>query len=207
VAGTLAPKPAPVPNDLSAADELAAPRRGPSIAGSPFDSWPNRALAQGAKDPTLAGSEDPAYRWSPGSFSDRWSPGSSDPGKGRRLRAGTAVRQVPATYVPGVPLAVTLTVTPDGDVQAWAVEETVPAGWRVTAISADGHWDEKAGVVRWGPFFDEPGQTLRYTLTPPAGAFETRTLRGTASFDGADVVVAGASTIQRAASIRPGDGR
>ena len=48
----------------------------------------------------------------------------------------------------------------NGDVQAWAVEEAVPAGWRVTAISADGHWDEKAGVVRWGPFFDEAPQSL-----------------------------------------------
>ena len=139
--------------------------------------------------------------------SDPWSPGSSDPGKGRRLRAGTAVREAPATYVPGAPLVVMLTVTPNGDVQAWAVEETVPAGWRVTAVSADGHWDEKAGVVRWGPFFDEAAQTLRYTLTPPAGAFDTKTLRGTASFDGEDIAVTGARTLQRASIVRPGDGR
>jgi len=117
------------------------------------------------------------------------------------------VRQAPATYVPGAPLTVTLTVTPDGDAQAWAVEETVPAGWRVTAVSADGHWDEKAGVVRWGPFFDETAQTLRYTLTPPAGAFEPQELRGTASFDGVDVAVTGAHTLQRAPITRPGDGR
>jgi hypothetical protein len=120
---------------------------------------------------------------------------------------GTAVREAPATYVPGVPLTVTVTVTPNGDVQAWALEEMVPAGWRVTAVSANGHWDEKASVVRWGPFFEEVAQTLRYTLTPPAGAFETQTLRGTASFDGTDVAVTGAKTLQRAPIVRPGDGR
>ena len=119
-----------------------------------------------------------------------------------RRRIGTAVRQAPATYVPTVPLTVTLTVTPDGDVQTWALEETVPAGWQVSAVSADGYWDEKAGVVRWDPFFDE---TLRYTLTPPAGASGPQDLRGTASFDGADVVVTGARTLQRAPITRPGD--
>jgi hypothetical protein len=117
----------------------------------------------------------------------------------------SAVRQAPATYVPTVPLTVTLNVTPDGDVQTWALEETVPAGWRVSAVSADGYWDEKAGVVRWGPFFDETAQTLRYTLTPAAGASGPQGLRGTASFDGEDVVVTGARTLQRAPITRPGD--
>jgi hypothetical protein len=100
---------------------------------------------------------------------------------------------------------VTLSVTPDGDVQTWAVEETVPAGWRVSAVSADGYWDEKAGVVRWGPFFDETPQTLRYTLTPPAGASGPQELHGTASFDGVDVAVTGVRTLQRAPITKPGE--
>jgi hypothetical protein len=104
-----------------------------------------------------------------------------------------------------VPLVVTVTVTPDGDVQTWALEETVPAGWRVSAVSADGFWNEHAGVVRWGPFFDETPQTLRYTLTPPAGASGPQELRGTASFDGADVTVTGIRTLQRAPITKPGD--
>ena len=88
----------------------------------------------------------------------------------RRTRGGVATRQLPATYAPKAPLAVTIEVTPHGDVQAWAVEEVVPAGWRVSDLSADEHWDEAASVVRSGPFFEEVPQTLRYTLTPPAGA-------------------------------------
>jgi hypothetical protein len=98
-----------------------------------------------------------------------------------------------------------LTVTPDGDVQSWALEETVPAGWRVSAASADGYWDEKAGVVRWGPFFDEVPQTLRYTLTAPAGTTGSHDLKGTASFDGVDVPVTGVRTLQRAPITKPGD--
>ena len=124
---------------------------------------------------------------------------------GVRTMTGVAVRQPPATYVPTVPLTVILTVTPDGDVQTWALEEKVPAGWRVSAVSTDGYWDEKAGVVRWGPFFDETPQTLRYTLTPPAVASGPQDLRGTASFDGADVAVTGVRTLQRAPITRPGE--
>jgi hypothetical protein len=115
------------------------------------------------------------------------------------------VRQAPATYVPTVPLIVTLTVTPDSDVQTWAVEETVPAGWRVSAVSADGFWDEKAGVVRWGPFFDEKPQVLCYTVTPAAGASGPQDLRGTASFDGEDLAVTGVRTLQRAPITKPGE--
>jgi hypothetical protein len=144
----------------------------------------------------------PSLAWAGDTFASRVLPARS-----RRSPSvnSTAVREAPGTYVPGVGLTVTVAVTPNGDVQAWAVEEAVPAGWRVTAISADGHWDEKAGVVRWGPFFDETPQTLRYTLTPPVGMTGPKELKGTASFDGLDVEVTGARTLQRAPITRPGE--
>jgi hypothetical protein len=122
-----------------------------------------------------------------------------------RRRIGTAVRQVPATYTPTVPLTVTVTVTPNADVQTWAVEETLPVGWQVSAVSADGYWDEKAGVVRWGPFFDEAPQSLRNKLTLPSGTAGPQELRGTASFDGVDVAVTGIRTLQRAPITKPGE--
>jgi hypothetical protein len=186
-------------------DPASMTRWSPGSSSTPSSPW-SPGLSAGAEDPaSMTG-------WSPGSSStpsSPWSPGSLDPGVSasltRRTRIGAATRQAPATYVPTVPLTVTLTVTPDGDVQTWAVEETVPAGWRVTAVSADGYWDEKAGVVRWGPFFDEVPQTLRYTLTPPAGASGPQELHGTASFDGVDVAVTGVRTLQRAPITRPGD--
>ena len=123
----------------------------------------------------------------------------------RRRLGGAATRQLPATYTPKVPLAVTIALTPHGDVQAWAVEEVVPAGWRVSAVSANGHWDEGASAVRWGPFFDADARTLRYTLTPPAGATGPQELTGTASFDGEDVPIGGRHTLPPAPVVRPGE--
>jgi hypothetical protein len=218
----LTPSPLPLPDPILLLEEIPTPRHGPwsaESAGSkdPASNTGGRAGSSAAPDPwspgSSAGSKDPASntggRAGSSAASDPWSPGSLDPGRGastpRRIRIGTATRQAPATYVPTVPLTVTLTVTPDSDVQTWALEETVPAGWRVTAVSADGYWDEKAGVVRWGPFFDDVPQTLRYTLTPPAGAAGPQELRGTASFDGVDVAVTGVRTLQRAPITRPGD--
>ncbi len=186
-------------------------------SSTPSDPWSLGASAgsdrlhhdYGGPPKLHAEAEDPASisRWSPVSatLSDPWSPGSPLRLRSGQADPGIATRQAPATYVPTVPLVVTLTVTPNGDVQTWAAEETVPSGWRVSAVSADGHWDEKVGVVRWGPFFDEAPQTLRYTLTPPAGASGPQELRGTASFDGSDVTVTGVRTLQRAPITRPGD--
>jgi hypothetical protein len=209
--------PVPVPDALLSLEDIPAPRGGPWSSGASAGS---DRLHQGYGGPPklYAEAEAPASitRWNPGATtsSDTWSPGSLDPrspgsldpwSPGSLDSGAAAVRQVPATYAPTVPLVVTLTVTPDGDVQAWALEETVPAGWRVSAVSADGYWDETAGVVRWGPFFDETPQTLRYTLTPPARAAGPQELRGTASFDGVDEIVTGVRTLQRAPITRPGD--
>ncbi len=191
-----APAPLSLPDALLSFEDILAPRGGPwSVEASEIVRSPG-ALAPGAST-----SSDP---WSPGSsaFANRF--GGPPKPWWRRSDRGIAVRQSPAIYVPTVPLTVTLTVTPNGDVQTWALEESVPAGWRVSAVSADGYWDEKAGVVRWGPFFDEDPKTLRYTLTPPSGASGPQDLRGTASFDGVDVPVTGVSSLQRAPITKPG---
>jgi hypothetical protein len=119
-------------------------------------------------------------------------------------RTGAATREVPATYTPKVPIAVTIDVWPSGDTQAWAVEEVVPDGWRVSAISAEGHWDQAANTVRWGPFFDSAVKSLKYSLTAPAGTTGAQELKGTASFDGEDVVVAGKKALQSTPVTQPG---
>jgi len=180
------PVPLPLPDALLSLEDIPAPR------GGPWSPWSFEIVrSPGASLRLRSG---PAAPGAPAPISPV-----------RRSRIGTAVRQSPAAYVPTVPLAVTLTVRPNGDVQTWAQEETVPVGWRVSQVSADGYWDEKAGVVRWGPFFGETPQTLRYTLTPPAGASGPQELRGTASFDGVDVMVTGVCTLQRAPITKPGE--
>jgi hypothetical protein len=116
--------------------------------------------------------------------------------------AGAATRDVAATYAPAVPLTVSIAVTPASDTRAWAVEEVVPAGWRVDGVSADGYWDEPAHVVRWGPIFNPAAQTLHYRLTPSDRAAGQQNLRGTASFDGSDVPVGGCRTISPVSRVR-----
>ena len=46
-------------------------------------------------------------------------------------------------------------------------------------------------------------RSVLYTLTAPTGAGGPQELRGTVSFDGADVAVTGVSTIQRSPVTRP----
>jgi hypothetical protein len=126
-------------------------------------------------------------------------------GAGAAVGTNVAKRESPATYIQKTPFVVTIAVTPDIDVQAWAVEEKVPAGWLVTEISAGGHWNKDEDVVRWGPYMDDAAQTLKYTLTPLAGASGPYELKGTASFDGADVTIGGKHTLAPAPVVRPGD--
>ena len=80
------------------------------------------------------------------------------------------------------------------DAAAYAIEEKSPAGWSVSAMSHDGHLDEAAGVIRWGPFFDGQDRTLSYRLTPSM-VERAAQLAGTHSADGYDSGIAGAQAI------------
>ena len=81
---------------------------------------------------------------------------------------GTLTRSLPADYLPGISLAVTLSSVPAADVTAWIIEEVVPAGWVVNGITHDGGFDLVHGKVKWGPFFDTIPRVLGYVVTPPA---------------------------------------
>ncbi len=92
---------------------------------------------------------------------------------------GTASRTMPADYLPGAALTVSVAVAPSDAVRAWATEERVPAGWSVGAISHGGGFDGINHTVKWGPYFDAVPRVLTYTIVPPANsradaAFEAR---------------------------------
>ena len=105
------------------------------------------------------------------------------------------MRSLPDSYTPEQPVAVSVAVTPNNSVLAWAVEEGPPDGWVVTNINEAGTWDSVNKKVKWGPFFDANARTLSYTATPPAGESGTKTFDGTASFDGNSVTIEGDNTI------------
>ncbi|MBU6399650.1 MAG: hypothetical protein KGS61_04980, partial [Verrucomicrobia bacterium] len=104
---------------------------------------------------------------------------------------GQAVAALAAQYQPGQPLPVSINVTPDPDIAAYAVEDQLPAGWQATSISSGGTYDAISGKVKWGPYFDSTARTLIYQANPASGAVGPAEFTGVASFDGANVAIGG----------------
>lgn len=73
---------------------------------------------------------------------------------------------------------ITLDVRPATNVEAWAVEETLPAGVAASGISDSGV--VTGDKLRWGPFFDASAKTLTYVIAT-SGAIQ---ITGLGSFDG-----------------------
>src|SRR5690606_12609511 len=89
----------------------------------------------------------------------------------------------------GEPVRVRITVGPNDDTRAFAIEEQPPAGWTVREISHDGRWDATHRKVKWGPFFDQTVRQLTYLAVPPSNVDATATFSGVGSFDGTDYTI------------------
>jgi hypothetical protein len=114
---------------------------------------------------------------------------------------GGAARVLPATYVPNLPLTVTVAVADVVSVRAYAVEEAPPSGWTVFAISHEGEFDPVNRRVKWGPFLDNAPRTLTYQVTPPESARGSALFAGVASWDGVDTPVEGRQSIAASSTI------
>jgi len=75
-----------------------------------------------------------------------------------------------------------LAATPAPDVEVWALEESIPLGWTVSAITDGGLFDAISRKVKWGPYIDAIARTPSYTLTPPSGARAPVSLAATVRF-------------------------
>ncbi len=109
----------------------------------------------------------------------------------------SVTRALPAAYVPGVAMPVTLTATPVDTGSVYAVEEEVPVGWTFTDISHGGAIDPASRKIKWGPFFDATAtvRALTYQAKPPADAFGSVVFAGAARFDRSVVAVTGATSV------------
>ena len=58
------------------------------------------------------------------------------------------------------------------------LEYQIPMGWKVTAISHGGAWDQRHRKVKWGPFFENLSRTVSLTVTWPAEKLKTDGLTG-----------------------------
>lgn len=94
--------------------------------------------------------------------------------------AGTesAERRLPDSAVAGGSLEVAIAVSPPSTISVYALEERVPQGATVTSVEGGGQWDQAAGTIKWGPYFDNQSRVLAYVLQLPSS------LSGNVSFDG-----------------------
>lgn len=115
----------------------------------------------------------------------------------RSLLSGGAVVSAfnPTSYTPGKGVTVSIAVTPDASVGVWALEDTPPAGWAISAIDNGGGLDTVNGKVKWGVFFSNSPLTVSYVATPPSGERGARTFSGQATFDNVVVPIGGARSI------------
>jgi len=126
----------------------------------------------------------------PDSDSTRWVPGAAPAPGAAPVFAQRSGVVGQSTVVAAIASGghVSLIVTPDSGVSAYAVEESIPAGLTPSEITDGGAWDVVNRKVKWGPFFDTTPKTLTYVLTGVAGDYS---LSGTGGFDGSSVVTMG----------------
>jgi len=116
-----------------------------------------------------------------------------------------AARDLPATYAPGVPVAVALRADPPRGTSAYAVEDQPPKGWEIGSITDEGVFDPATGKVKFGPFTDGRERALSYRATPPRGAAGPQEFAGTASANGKSHPIAGDKVITESEQQHPAD--
>lgn len=139
-----------------------------------------------------------------------WKAGSGPaPGPSRQASpsgGGTdvgAIRRLSADWTYPALLPVVVEVIPGAEASSYAVQERIPQGWNARVADGVGSVDEVSRWIRWGPFFDSTPRTLRYELTPMAGAKPDSQFDGVFSVDGFNIPVGGAPGIPLAPSSPP----
>ena len=104
---------------------------------------------------------------------------------------GSVVCTLPASYSAGLGILAIDIATPATNTSAYAVQDTLPAGWTATNVDNGGNFDASDGTVYWGPFFDHANRSLSYTAVPPRLASGVAWFAGTAAFDTNLVAITG----------------
>jgi hypothetical protein len=146
------------------------------------------------------------YRIDPQSIPPSWWVPALNTNKaqlGAVAASGIVERLLPLAFTPGRAVTVTLNARPSSAVQAYAIEERPPIGW---IVQDSGEGSVTAGGIRFGPFFDSQPRALTYTVVSTSASAN---FGGTASFDGSDDIVAGATTLRTSTPIvqRTTDGK
>jgi hypothetical protein len=110
---------------------------------------------------------------------------------------GSVHRSLPAYFIPGQPVTVTLLAVPDAGVSSFFVEEQPPGDWIVFSVTQYGTTDPSSGTIKWGPFLDDQPRYLSYQASPPASTGPSVAFDGTAYFDGQSTPVQGPVSLPR----------
>ena len=106
-----------------------------------------------------------------------------------------------AQYTPGQTIQVRLSVKPPDSVGLYVVEESVPAGWTLSKIDADGRLS--AGQLVWGVLAGSAPREFSYTLNIPESTSGTARFSGLGRFDANPVVTTGSAEIQQLELAKP----
>lgn len=120
-----------------------------------------------------------------------WS--SADSGKigGGSLAASLSNLSV----LPGSAVEVTLSAQPAAGTHAYSIQDLVPVGLDVSD-AGEGIFDPSSRIIRFGPYFDDTQRELSYHVVVEDSISTPKTFRGSASFDGQEVLATGARVLQ-----------
>jgi hypothetical protein len=113
----------------------------------------------------------------------------------------TAIATTAPRFVPGEKLSVFVSVRPMPGVSVYAVEDQVPAGVQVIAISDAGEFDAVNRRVKWGPYLDGSPREMSYEIATDPGSPDVVNFTGAASFDGVSVATGGQRQSQAASRL------
>lgn len=116
---------------------------------------------------------------------------------------GSVARSLPPSFTPAIGFYLSDTATPPANTTAYAVEDSVPAGWTVTNISDGGIFDPVNFQVKWGPFFDDLPRTLGCLVSSPANFAGVATFSGTGAFGTNTVAITGTRQVVAGTAMVP----
>lgn len=108
----------------------------------------------------------------------------------------TAERLLPDYYNPGQPIRVELKIDPGKDALAWVVEESPPAGWKISRIENEGVMDTLNQKVKWGLFLDNKSRDLSYTIIPSQNENTMAVFSGLISVNGKSFDIEGIKILE-----------
>lgn len=107
----------------------------------------------------------------------------------------SAMQMNPPLAARGETIALSIDVAPPTGASGYAVQVQCPPGCAPTGVGADGQWDKKGAVLRWGPFLDDRPRRLEAQVGTESTAGSDLLFQGVVSVDGQGTPLEGSVAI------------